>query len=501
MDTERNSTFKDITEHALKHSIVRLRWENTDEDSGRVATTMGTGFFVDSNLIVTNLHCVAGASSITAEIVGAETEFTVVGVVSHDITNDLVLLGVSGEGVPIPIGNSKTVSEGDEVCVVGYPQGEKGIAKQVTIHDIQNTGKHILIRDAFEPGHSGSPLLNRAGEIIGIAVIGIGETSPMDNEVELTLNRAIPADVLKSLLENVGNLQPLSTWQDHPKIKGYTIAFEGQIFLMNQQFGEAMDCFNTALNLNADLAETYCNRAVIYLILGEARKAIADCNSAIKLNPDYVEAYINRAAANLSLELFAKVLKDCDTALNLNANSVRVYQLRAAVKHFLEKYEEAITDYDEAIRLNPYSAQSYFLRGNTKLLLRDFAGAIEDYDKSIRLNPEFANASNIHYGLGEAKHELGDYAGAIADYDKAIEQSPKDEYLHNRRGLANIKFGDTKADCEENGLAINYYTAAIDDFTQAIMLNNEFEGYRNNRAIAKHKIKTMKEQLKTVRKQ
>ena len=86
----------------------------------------GSGFFIEKNLIVTNIHVIAGATSVSAEPINHETnsvtkKYIVEGVAAFDPNNDLVILKIAGEGMPLPIGNSDLLQSGDIVQVVGYP--------------------------------------------------------------------------------------------------------------------------------------------------------------------------------------------------------------------------------------------------------------------------------------------------------------------------------------------------------------------------------------------
>ena len=75
----------------------------------------GSGFFVGESLIATNIHVVAGATSISAERVGTNTMFTVEGVAAFDAKNDLVILKIADKGTPLPIGDSDLVQKEDLV--------------------------------------------------------------------------------------------------------------------------------------------------------------------------------------------------------------------------------------------------------------------------------------------------------------------------------------------------------------------------------------------------
>ncbi|MDE0685698.1 MAG: serine protease, partial [Candidatus Poribacteria bacterium] len=171
MQENRDERLQQIAEKALTDAVVRLVWQDIGENRDAFVTIKGTGFFVDPDLIVTNLHGVAGAPALVAELVSSETQFPVEGVVASDIANDLTVLKVTGEGIPLSLGDSNAVQIGDTVCTVGYPRGEKGVATQVTIHGIRDRDKHFEINEAFDPGQSGSPLLNSEGEVIGVAAV------------------------------------------------------------------------------------------------------------------------------------------------------------------------------------------------------------------------------------------------------------------------------------------------------------------------------------------
>ena len=136
--TERNThiakNLQPIVEKALTGSVVRLVWQKTDEETGEsLIWPRASGFFVAPNLIATNIHCVTGAPSIFAEIVSTKTEFPVEGVATFDAENDLVILKVTGEGVPLPLDDSNTLQVGETVCAVGHPRAKEGEATQVTI--------------------------------------------------------------------------------------------------------------------------------------------------------------------------------------------------------------------------------------------------------------------------------------------------------------------------------------------------------------------------------
>lgn len=472
----KDKELQQIAEKALTDSVVRVVWQKTDEESGKdLISPHASGFFIDTNLVVTNIHCIVDAPSAFVELVSKKTEFPIEGVVAFDVENDLVVLTVKGEGVPLSLGNSDTVQIGDNVCTVGHPRAKKGEATQVTIQGIRKSGiRRFQIKEALDHGLSGSPLLNSMGEVIGVAVGAVIEISVFSGGSKPYLGHAIPANILNALLANIGKTEPLSEWQRNPLVQSYAKVREGQVQIMQQKHEEAMACFDAALELNPDLVETYTNRAGVKILMGEAEDAIADCDAAIKLNPNFVEAYINRASANLSLDQHDAAIADCDAVLKLNPDFVQAYVIRATAKFADEfdsdRHKAALADYDTALKLNPNAAEIYFARAHVRAVMGDYAGVIEDYDKMISLNPEPNPMFNVYGHRGDAKRLYRDYEGAIEDYDKVIQSNPQDDEAYNRRGGAKYDLGKSKSAKDDKTDARKYYQEAIEDYSEAINL-------------------------------
>ncbi len=523
MEEKRDKRLQQIGEKALMESVVSIVWQKTDEESGKLLVWLrGTGFFVSPNRVVTNIHCIAGAPSIFAELASTETRYPVEGVVAFDVKNDLVILKVTGEGIPLSISDSDMVKSGDVACAVGYPGGEKGVATQVTLLGIRNSDKYVRIKGRIGPGHSGGALLNNTGEVIGVAVGASFEISAFSRGEMPSISHAIPANVLNYLLVSLREAEPLEEWQKLPRIRGYAQGVQGQMIIAEGKHMEAKKCFDTALELNPDLVEIYVTRAGLNVFLGEAEDAIADCDAAIELNPDFLEAYINRAAANLSLEQYKDVIADCDVVLKINPDFewaynnraaahlsleqykdavadcdvaikldpdlVQSYICRAMAKFGLDQHEAALADFDIALKLNPDSIEVYFCLGNLKCELEDYAGAIENFDKMISINPEFSTFFNVYESRGKAKYCFGDYEGAIEDYNKVIQANSKDYRTYNMRGLAKYHLGRSIANKGDDAEATKYFLQAIDDYMEGIKLDPEFAGYYKNIGLAKGKL-------------
>ncbi len=510
-----------IAEKALTDSVVRLVWQKTDEETGEpLIWPRASGFFVAPNLIATNIHCVTGAPSVFAEIVSTKAQFPVEGVAEFDAENDLVILKVTGEGIPLSLEDSNRVQVGETVYAVGHPRAQEGEATQVTISGIQNSGKRLEIKEEFDPGNSGSAILNDSGKVIGVAVGGGMATSGLGNIPRGYTSYAIPAKVLVYLLERRTEAEPFAEWQKRPLVRAYTEIRQGQTELQQGNHRESLVCFDTALELNPNLADAYLNRAAVNLLLGHYKETITDCDNALRLNPDLVLAYINRATAktfleaaeeaiddynavlelnpdfaivynnramaNISLKRYKEAIADCDSALKLDPNLVQSYICRAMARSALKQNETALADFDIALKLEPDSVEIYFTRAHFKFALKDYAGTIEDYDKIVNLNPELGASLNVYGHRADAKYHLHDYEGAIEDYDKVIQLTPKSHSAYFNRGYAKYLLGKSKAEQGNMVEAQVDYQGAVVDYTEAIKLDPEYASVYNSRGWIKY---------------
>jgi hypothetical protein len=171
------------------------------EDASGRPSSLGSGFFVRQDVIVTNLHVVKGASRGYAKVIGKKAKFNIIGA---DTDRDLVLLKVSVvRGVPLSLGNSENVEVGEPIYVMGNPQGLEGTFSQGIVSSIRNVKSGILLQITapISPGSSGGPVLNEKGEAIGVSVATFKEGQ--------NLNFAIPSNYLKILLGQQDTFIPL----------------------------------------------------------------------------------------------------------------------------------------------------------------------------------------------------------------------------------------------------------------------------------------------------
>ena len=192
-------TPQQIAKKALGSTVLLVMQNTNGETRG-----LGSGFFVSSGQIATNLHVVRGAPKGYAKLVSQDIKYNIDGVAAIDEDRDLVILQVTAFGTPsLPLGNSDAVAIGESVYAAGNPKGLEGTFSDGIISSIRGDGAYKILQmtTPISPGSSGGPVLNKKGEVIGISVLTIRDGQ--------NLNFAIPINYLKLLLAKVQRTKSL----------------------------------------------------------------------------------------------------------------------------------------------------------------------------------------------------------------------------------------------------------------------------------------------------
>ncbi len=181
------------------------------------STGSGSGFVYDElGHIVTNRHVVAGSRSY--EIVFADGMRLSARLVGADPDSDLAVLKVEAlpDGVqPLPLAEPDTLQVGQFVAAIGNPFGEQGsmsvgivsgLSRSLRSQRTQGSGftyslPGVIQTDApINPGNSGGPLLNLAGEVVGVNS-AIASTTGVNSGVGFSIPVAAVRRIVPNLIE------------------------------------------------------------------------------------------------------------------------------------------------------------------------------------------------------------------------------------------------------------------------------------------------------------
>jgi serine protease Do len=190
-----------------RRQMIPKQDEKKDDEVKKQKVGGGTGFILNQEgIVLTNRHVVSDTDADFTVILNDGTEYEAK-VVSRDVFNDLAVVQIVAdddvlEDLPtVRLGNSSDLKIGQTVIAIGNALGEfqntatTGIisakGRQITAGDGRGMSEQLtglLQTDAaINPGNSGGPLINLAGEVIGVntaiaqSANGIGFAIPIDD--------------------------------------------------------------------------------------------------------------------------------------------------------------------------------------------------------------------------------------------------------------------------------------------------------------------------------
>jgi len=175
----------------------------------QIEQDIGSGFIIsEDGLIVTNKHVVADTAAKYRVVIGKD-EVVEVKEIYRDPMNDLAILKVDRAGlIPVEMGDSDKLKVGQTVIAIGTALGEfrstvtkgvisglgRGIVAGGSLIGTEKLDGVIQTDAAINPGNSGGPLLNSAGQVIGVNV-----ATSQDGQ---SIGFALPINLIRASINN-----------------------------------------------------------------------------------------------------------------------------------------------------------------------------------------------------------------------------------------------------------------------------------------------------------
>src|SRR5689334_22538115 len=388
-------------------------------DSRGEKLSRGSGFFVETDRVVTNRHVVEGAYK--AEVHSSSgAVFPVRGILAVDAEGDLALLKIDAPVNPIkPLSLDKTSpQEGESVVVIGNPLGLEGSVTNgivSAVRDIPTFGRIIQITAPISSGSSGSPVVNMEGQVIGIATLQITGGQ--------SVNFAIPSERISQL--QVASLMSLadlvaSTSRDK-RAKAVQSFRDGLSFLSKDDCEKALPYFEKAVESDNTYVEAWAQAGFCNEKLGKHAEALEASKKAVSLRPS-AESYFNIGLANFYLKQYRDAAEAYRAAIKLDPyNSADAYYALGLVYRDWGKADEEIQAYKQAIKSRPDYTVAYERLGARYLKSKKFNEAIEVFRQLAALKPGDPFAPN---SLGEAYVELNRLNEAVESFRQSIRLKP-----------------------------------------------------------------------------
>ncbi len=254
---------------------------------------LGTGFLVTSDgMIVTNQHVVSGAEQIVVTLRdGRDFPARLLG---EDPRTDIAVVKIDTTGLPVaPIGRASQLQTGDWVVAIGNPYGyllgnsEPSVTAGVVSglsRDILPTGDQsglyvdmIQTDAAINPGNSGGPLINSAGEVVGVNAfiltqsggnVGLGFAIPIERAMRVARDLRAQGRVRRGWIGvEIAEPPPSSgSWRRQPGVPIARVAAGGPGEHAGLKPGDIVD------RVNGDLIRNFLNweKALLDLGIGDS---------------------------------------------------------------------------------------------------------------------------------------------------------------------------------------------------------------------------------------
>ncbi|MFO7899482.1 MAG: tetratricopeptide repeat protein [Planctomycetota bacterium] len=398
------------------------------QDAEGKTVSQASGFFVQPDLVATNLHVTRSAVAGHAKIVGDKTKHDVLGQVGMDRQNDLVLLKLKDAKAPALRLAKQAVEVGDTVFAVGNPQGLEGTFSDGLVSGVRKLkGRKLLqVTAPLSEGSSGGPVLNEAGRVVGVAVATA--------EGGQNLNFAIPAPALAALIEQAGPVRDLPGKREAERARRMIGSGDG--FFTRDEYAFAAEEYAAFLARFPDHAEAPRARFQLgqcYSRLKEYEKAASPLEALARSGPPK----LLRAKGLYLLGQCRWELKQYDKAAEAFARLVQ-----EAPKHSLAP--RALYWKGDAL----YNQKQYEAAAAAARTL------IEDYPKNDEYVPK------AWYLLGWARFETKDYRKAAAAFRTLVTKYPND----GEAGQAQLQVGECLFRTEQYAKALAAYRAVVDQF-------------------------------------
>lgn len=244
---------------------------------------------------------------------------------------------------------------------------------------------------------------------------------------------------------------------------------KGNLRLKLRDFRGAIDCYSKVIDLNDSIPDILTHRAVAYLQLQQWDNARDDLNRALNIKPDFRDAIAFRSIARGS----------SGDAVGARSDSLNLYEMEKENPDLLNdramlftgwfQFEAAEIFFEQALKLSPNRSDILCARSLLRNYQGEFESSIDDARLAISLSPDMADA---HLRHATALSNLCEYENALFELEKAVVHRPEHAETLWMKGviLTSLSRGEE----------------AIKLFDQAIDLNPQLFYFWSNRGMAKY---------------
>ena len=405
-------------------------------DSKGTTLSRGSGFFIASDRIITNRHVIEKAARVEAHLLDGR-KIVARGVLAIDGEGDLALLQVD---VPRPLPTALPIvrnvpQEGESIVVIGNPFGLEGSVSNgivSAVREISGYGKIIQITASISPGSSGSPVVNMAGQVIGIATLQAAEGQ--------NLNFAVPSERISQL--RISELQTFSTInteaQKNKRSGAERLYSQGLAQLSRDDYQRALPFFERAVEADPNYAEAWYQAGYCFGALGRHTEALRASRQAAKLRPEWSATYINIGVSSYALGSYKDAADAYRQALRIEENDAETRFLLGTALGQLNRTDEEILEYRRTLTLKPDHSQAIEKLGLALFKVKRYGEAATMFEQLRSYKPD---ARTYNY-LGESLLEINKTDEALDALNTALGYDSEFAKARFNLGRAYLKQGN-----------------------------------------------------------
>lgn len=195
---------------SVKPAVVSIIGSRSSLPTGVPSDVLfGTGFIISSDGYIASNNHVVSDTSLSYRVILLDGKSLPARVIGVDTYSDIALLKVDGVSMAtVQFGNSDSLETGQTVFAIGYALGKyqhtvtrgvvSGLGRDVSLDSSRPRYQNLIETDAaINPGNSGGPLVNTAGQVVGMNTLVEEGTG---------LGFAITGNYVKSALEQLRSL-------------------------------------------------------------------------------------------------------------------------------------------------------------------------------------------------------------------------------------------------------------------------------------------------------
>ncbi len=483
----------------------------TYDEYGRVKN-IGTGFFIDGRgTAVTNHHVLEASSKAIIKLQEGEM-YEIDQIQKTDKYKDLTIFSIKNP-------NKKTFKfltlskqiprKASQILVIGNPNGLESSFSEGNISAIRDggqEGKIIQISAPISSGSSGSPVMDKKGNVIAVVTSTLTKGQNLNFAVAISEIAALPKPTKNDLMRKDDNLVILNvvpkgengltynsihfgkdtttvycSFVNTQIIYGDTMLVWAQLskkdkgfYIQDIQSNEKYYILASTVGYNRDtgtkvkLGENKTFKIFFPPIPDAKRINIIEGSgnsnwSLLNIDLDYYKKEGGNDLHNIYKEygLYSLQYNDYDNAIeyfneNLlkNKQDSESYNLMAVIAYLVGENENAIEYIDRAIQISPNDDVYYSNRFRVHLVLGERDKAINDLNLSIISNP---TQPDYYYYRALLFMEKNSWKDAIKDLDECISKENSLSFFYYDRALCYIQLGDLQKACEDaqNALKLN----------------------------------------------